>query len=164
MKGDRALDDVKPMLQRHIKEMRVEFKVYVPPQLRHQRGAAAQFVGRADVDDGAAAEMLRLEQLADEQIAVVHEGTELRDTGAQALGGARAAQDVGMRRIGQMLVKIIGPERPIALANDDQFVAAGDRLTQAAVDAGAVGPAAVRLPQSRRPRARAATYRRDCCC
>ena len=47
--------------------------------------AAAQLVGRADVGDGAAPEMLGLKQFADEDIAVIHEGAELGAcTGAAA--------------------------------------------------------------------------------
>src|SRR3954469_20211527 len=121
--------------------MGVKFEIYAWLQVRHQcgqRGATAYFTRCADIGDRAAAKVLRFKQLAYEQIPIVHESAELREAGSQPLDGARAAHDIGMRRIGQQFVNVVSPERSVALANYNQFVASRNRLLEATINTVAV--------------------------
>ncbi len=142
MERDRALEQDEVVVERGVEEMRVELEIDRRLQLaeqRHQSLAPAQLVGGSDVGDRAAAEMLGLEQLADEDVAVVHEGGELGQILPQRLDGARAVDDVGMRRIGEQLLDVIGAEGPVALAQHDELgVVEAHGLGQAAEDAAAV--------------------------
>ncbi len=83
--------------------------------------------------------MLGLKQFPHEQVSVEHESRQLGLSLAQGFNRPGAVDDVGMWRIGQQLVDVMGPEGPVALAEDYQFgVVKAQRLGVAAVDAAAI--------------------------
>ena len=100
--------------------------------------AAQQLVGGADVGERALAEVLELEQLADEEVAVVHERVELGVVGAQLLDDPGAVDDVGVVGEGGQLVEVAGAEGHVALAHGDEVGVLVGELLQAAVHAVAI--------------------------
>ena len=124
MKGHWAFDDCEAFGERDVHQVRVKLQVdgrIQPWQQLQKRFATAQLVGRADVGDRSQAEMLRLEQFADKHISIVQEGGELRVPLSERFNGARAVDDVAMWDVGDQLFEIESAERPIALAQRDQF-------------------------------------------
>ena len=106
MKGDRTFDDVAAVVECRIQEMSVKFEIYGRFQVQHQRDEslpAAKFVSRAHIGDRAPAKVLCLEQLSDEQVAIVYKRAELRCACAQALHRARTIYDIGVRRVARNL-------------------------------------------------------------
>ena len=141
MERDGALDDVAALFEGDVQEMGVELQVHGRVQVRHQlaqRHVAAELVSRADVRDRGPAQVLGLQHLSHEQVAVIHERAELRRVGAQALHRAGSVDDVGVGGVGQQLVQVVGPERAITLAEHKKLVVPCDHLFEATIDAAAV--------------------------
>src|SRR5262245_58966606 len=124
MERHRALDEPNSEPERRIEKMRVELQVYVAIQVLEQSLEsliAYQLVGRPDVGQGTAADVLQLEQLADGEVAVIHESGQLGTRTAQLLDNPRAIHDLTVRDIGHEFVDVKCAKGAVAFAEQRQF-------------------------------------------
>ncbi len=85
------------------------------------------------------AQVFYLQQLADKEVAIIHERVELSIVGAQLFDDPRPVHDLRVRQIGQELIDVAGAKSSIAFAKHDYVcVLAFQRLLKATIDALAV--------------------------
>ena len=142
VEGHRTFEQPEPVLERGVEKMSVELQVDPRIQQRQklpQRRVPAELVGGADIGEGPLADMLGLQKLADEEVAVIQEGGELCTRGAQLLYDAGTVHDIRVRDVGKKLVDIVSAEGHVAFAQQGQFgVVVSEPLVQCPVHAMAV--------------------------